>query len=862
MNENVRLLINKIADYSDRFKREHNEIINKISDINQWKQAKLNRYLVLQKEFKDGTINDVHKLFIKELVTDKTTQEFYNAKSIKLYDQNLRLVEASTLTISSAYHPKCDFQKFSIPKVYVSDVYSHWGDDNKFEDLFKTLIGHYNRIEDADLQYLKNKDFSIYFWCQYVPGGEKNSLWGQTAKKWIENGLLDNISCIPSDKGNMRRAEELYTLDSAYISKIPNGKDKVVLHNIPRTGLLNELLEKEAHKQLTFSDCVYFLLNSKPKNEFRANVLNWMLTSANENKESLLESYKANDKSLWMNGEGKASMLKDLLFIDPNKCQQAYVFKSNKNVIDNNFFAKENALEIAKDLFGMKIISDDTLVPEPKRVENGDETEKVSFDIKKKLLLVIAFRYGSEWESKYMQMINSVNQMKFWLCESISYGCYNLKIDNEDFYYDQHSKTFYYVDGWQDKKVYESFVKTLVDNLGLNLDLRECKAKLDENFNGEKIKNYIDDNCSGLLNDDKFVNFVSQYWSNLNISKTTNQEDKYKEDDNYAEEEPINNAVQQIGTDGTEDETIASEASNDSHDSCGISDSSRQWIVGSDREKTYRNTNYGHNLDNDGDGEFDHDHTSNVDGSKNSKTYSTNRDSSSISPESSCHQNQRTKKNYYGEGRPHNYTSEEIERLRSKGVMHVLKTMAPNAVEVDTLNDILGENMTPEAIADSNYLAQLRLYDNLIKHNLEPTESRDDFIRSADKREHSLTGGKYIHKCSAYGGIMYISPSIWRKVSDDKCVIVVYYGPQAYEYKYFFNKGELLQWIGEDDLVIKLTGNEKVEVIDKLYSDILKDAKGTAYTLVRIASDERYNSVFAGLSKDIIDDIDEDKNDY
>lgn len=861
-NENVRLLLNKIADYSDGLKTEHNEVVNKISDLNQWKQAKLNRYLILQKEFQNGSVNDLHKQFINELVTDKTTQYFCEAKSMKLYDQDLHLVEANALTISSAYHPKCDFQKFHIKKAYISDVYSHWGDANKFADMFRELIGHYNRIEDNDLHYLTNKEFSIYFWCHYVPESEKNAFFYQTEKKWIENKLLDNISCIPSDKGNMRRADELYTLDAPYISKIPNGKDKIVLHYIPKTRLLNELLENKSHKELTFSDCVDFLLNSKPKNEWRSNVLSWMLNSSDVNKASLLESYKENDKSLWMNGEGTASLLRGLMFIDPNKCQQAYVFKSNRNIIDNNFFAKDNALEIARDLFGMKIISDDTLVPEPERAENGNETEKVSADIKKKLLLVIAYRYSSQWTDKYQQLIASVNQMKFWLCQSISYGCYDLHIDNEGFYYDKDSKTFYYVDGWQDKKVYESFVRTLVDNLDLDLDLRECKAKLDENFKGEKIKKYIDENCSSLLSDDKFVSLVSQYWGNLNISKNKNQEDNYKEVEDNTEEEPVSNPPQHIGGDGIEVESNVSESNNDANVSKSSFASQRHQADWSDRDKMYRNTNHEHNLNYDGDAEGERENTGKVGKTKEPKVYPTIEERPSVSSGNNYSQRQRSNKYYYSESKPHNYTSEEIERLRSKGIMHVLKTMEPTATEVAVLNDILGEHMTAEAIADSNYLAQLRLYDNLKEKKLEPKESRDEFVKNADRHEHRLIGGKYIHKCSAYRGIMYISPSIWRKVSDDECVIVVYYGPQAYEYKYFNTKEELLNWIGEDDLVIKLTGSDKVNVIDELYSGILKDAKGTAYTLVRIASDERYNSVFAELNKDILDDVDEDENDY
>ena len=65
---------------------------------------------------------------------------------------------------------------------------------------------------------------------------------------------------------------------------------------------------------------------------------------------------------------------------------------------------------------------------------------------------------------------------------------------------------------------------------------------------------------------------------------------------------------------------------------------------------------------------------------------------------------------------------------------------------------------------------------------------------------------------------------------------------------YFNSIDEILKWIGEDDIVIKLTGEEKAEVVKELYSGILEGIKGTAYTLIRIYSNEKYNSVFAPLS--------------
>ncbi|MFA6728229.1 MAG: hypothetical protein WCS17_08450 [Prevotella sp.] len=50
--------------------------------------------------------------------------------------------------------------------------------------------------------------------------------------------------------------------------------------------------------------------------------------------------------------------------------------------------------------------------------------------------------------------------------------------------------------------------------------------------------------------------------------------------------------------------------------------------------------------------------------------------------------------------------------------------------------------------------------------------------------------------------------------------------------------------------------------MEELYSTILHEVKGTAYTMIRINSNEKYNSVFAPLSNGYINDNEEDIDEY
>ena len=209
-------------------------------------------------------------------------------------------------------------------------------------------------------------------------------------------------------------------------------------------------------------------------------------------------------------------------------------------------------------------------------------------------------------------------------------------------------------------------------------------------------------------------------------------------------------------------------------------------------------------------------------------------------------------------------TPEEIEKMRPKGIIRTLEVLEPSKAEIEEINRILGDNLTAEEIADHNYLAQLRLYNNLAEKGFIPDESKDFFIRNSNEQyEHSLFGGKkYIHKCSAAGGIMYLSPSIWNKIADEQCIVCVYLGAKANEFMYFYSIDDILKWVGEDDILIKLTGPEKVKVVEKLYSEILKGVTGTAYTMIRIFSSERTNSLFAPLNKGDINEPEEKGDEY
>ena len=183
-----------------------------------------------------------------------------------------------------------------------------------------------------------------------------------------------------------------------------------------------------------------------------------------------------------------------------------------------------------------------------------------------------------------------------------------------------------------------------------------------------------------------------------------------------------------------------------------------------------------------------------------------------------------------------------------RGKPRTLEVQKPTGDEVDAINRLLGMDLPPKQIAEQNYLVQFRLYDFIQKNKMTPKESKKDFIRDGSKDiKHQLQSGKLLFTCSAYRGIMYLSPAIWNMLASGNCIVVVYYGPEASSFMSFSSTEEILEWINEDAILIKITGKEKSDVVKALYSGILEGVKGTAYTLIPVKQSDGFDPAFETL---------------
>lgn len=842
-DESIRNLIIKIADSAGT---------KKITELQQWIDAKVDQFILIQNANNNLIQKDDHLAFFKEML-NHSDYTIKRKSEIKLYDRGGDLTKSVDLYLGTKYECKCDFERFGITKKYVSDVYLKYGDVKEVSQLLLSM-GCQDRFKDnsVDIQHLKFKNFSIYFWCLYV--GSKDPEIISTINDMVKNGVFNDVECIPSQSGAMKKASDLYASSlKDYMKYIPKYEDKVIDEGMQSSEPFDKLC-KQCKNSLSLSDIIQFLINSETDNSKRANALRWLLDDSSEEKPTWVATYLSQKNAYWKNGQGGNSHVSSLIAIDPNKCNQAYVFKSSPRVIDISFFPKGKELDVCK-MFNIKVYTDDDLKPNPVTSLEGSQTTIVTNEIYRRLLLVIAYRYKNEWSEKFEFMKQKMQDVEFFLCESISYGFSDLSIDNEDFYFDPSNKTFYYVDSWQDKKVYESFVKKLCDYLGMDLDYRECKSKLDENYKGEKVVDYLNQNCRDLYDDENFISLLKKYWKEifglLDIKDEKEPEIVVERPIEEVKPKYFENELKDLQRERQQEESQVEQKEKTSEgNNSGSSVGSQENAASPSQESATS----GHSNS-----------TNNDHASSNTQSTGGNSGGGNSSAGSQFTSSQRSsQRDWTKRYEPKVKTKEEIEILKYDASAKSFSTKEPDENEINAVNKILGGVLSAEEIVTTNYLAQLRFWEDLQNRGYEiANTSQADFLRDVkEDKDYDLTDGKYIHRCYAKGGLLNISPSIWNMITNDRCIVCVFVGDKVNEFFYIRNKQDLLDWIAKDAIIIKLTGTKKVEAVNRLYSEILSDTQGTAYTLIRVAYNETYNSLFADIEYNNYNQTEINDDDY
>lgn len=894
---------------------------NKITKLTEWQKIKIDRYLEIQNDEDSGDLlRSIHFCFVDELaamyIADKDSlKEFDQISNVLFLDSDDEFTDVSEMTEGSVYKPFCDFEKYGLDYNYISNSYLQECTNDIRKMLHRVFKIHCN-FEENDIDNLSNRDFSIYFWGEYLVKRDADI---SGVKKLIDDRKFDSVACIPT-KDCMKKPGEIYSLSiSSYVTKnVTDWENKLPLKNLPnieydkeeKRTLFGLLLNKPSNLCLSFCDSLYALFKIGGKDR-RAQLLQWMIETYDEKYDVNVSEYRADESAKWKNVKNVDTQITELYALSYNDKRLEQYFGNLPKIINKEYLpAGPISFKNACDILQITTIGPEDLIVD--KIGQVSKNEVYKNTLRVYALVLAGYEDAKNWSSRYQKYNELIDQLELWCCTAISIRyekdeniCQNLK----KFYREKDSANFYFVESLDGKHVFTQFVDNFIEYMGIVADkdlvgtvMDSCKAAielaqdnntlmLDDAFKEELdllipgIKRELNGNEANdmdVVDEDKRHTFTGYTAESENeTSQHVNLEDNESADSSDSDDSDFEDGIQENEVEyqheeelDDDDEREAIEKNVSSHTRSVVSlNNSNNFVQGvsSSNHSSTSSNSYSQYLDVDepnmtrSDKGPTHDYPSTRD--TRERTFSRNVTPTRAGYRTSTYSDMNgwggSKCNYTPQV-PKPFSPEDVRNFGSHGVTRTLEVLEPTRAEVNEINHILGEDLSAEQVADQNYLAQLRLYNNLVKRGYTPVESKSDFIRNAHlKNEHTLCGGKYIHKCSAAGGIMYLSPAIWNKIADDRCVVCVYLGAKANEFMYFNSIGDILEWIGEDDIIIKLTGEEKAEVVRVLYSGVLNGVKGTAYTLIRINSNEKYNSIFAQLpSSDSINESEENEDDY
>lgn len=813
-----------------------------ITDRVSWAREKIESYINIIQD-NEGERDRIHVQFIKELANLNKAYSFDSSLISKIHFKTKadEYLTASEITMGSVYKPLCDFESNGITTLkYLTENYLTEDNKDLLEDLFREKTEIHRRFEKEDIPLLETRQFAVYYWSRIFPRLRT------VYQDWIEKGLFDEVCCIPT-ANSVKKPTEIYSPEILhYVQHTPGWTEK-----LPSNEVVNKIQDEDDREafyslpfktEMDFQDCLYYLLNARDKREEerdrRRQVIEWML-EADDMDETAVATYREQPTAKWRNGKGRMSHISELYVIHPDASQEKAIFSGDEHVMNTAMFPYDDDefLRFCK-IMQIQVLTSDDFVTTP--INDREETARILHAINKKLLILAAIENSDKYESLYDKYITAIKEYRFYVCDEIDLGYNEIHNNVERTYLDD--KNLYYVNSWTNNRTYTKFCSRVKRILNLNVLDDICEDVLDESVSVEEC---LDKYCSSLAYDASFKRFINDLQLTLEVPEEEEAEEtpqdyytgtltKTQEDESEAgwgedidtvdvspEDEPEDGFVPRFEGGQAKPER----RSEPSHPETPRSEASRpQPATPEQKEATTtpetvqkeprQPATYTHGHDTD----YQPRHSS---GTSRVREYS----------------------------QPRPFSPEEVARFKSRGVTRTLSEAPADPGELDRVNRLLGVDMSAEEVADTNYLSQLRMYDWLKRHNFEPEESEEDFVRS-ESVEQRLKGGKYIHKCSAAGGVLYISPSIWNKVADDKCVVLVYLGAKSKDFMYLNGTKDLLTWIGEDDILIKLTGEDRVDVVNTLYRGVLDGVTGTAYTLIRVASLGEPDILFVPVQED------------
>lgn len=836
----ARKLLLKIAEFTES---------KQISDISEWRQEKVNQYLELQY---NDEVEEIHFDFIKELasIDIDDVKELEGIDKIRLLSRDNDFEEPKNLTLGSIYKPICDFEGNGIvgdELTFISDNYHSIDNDGQIRKLLIKVFKIHYKFHDSDIELLCNRTFALYFWKDYTlhPNFPKNEL-----KEWIEKDKFSKKVCIPT-KDTVKCAEDLYnrTIKEFVVEKTDNWENKLPSENIPdRHELLNSLNFKEC---LDFIDGLNALLKIRDT-EKRRKILNWMLLSYDKdtNTQAVLE-YRSNPDALWKNGKLEYTQINDLYALDPECLYLNQYFSQDPHIINYKMYFPSDvkkSVDICS-MLQMPIILDMDMQFSPKECILRNDNLINEFELN--LLIAAGIADSTDSESLFDSYIKVLNTIQFWECSSISLT-YKKNPDisqtSKKFYQD--IDDFYFVKKWDNRQVFDEFVNALRDKLGCGIDRDLFKNIFDAD---ETTKDILEEYCQDALQNDIFKSLLVKYNStiidHLKIFSATDDLDNdtigsynpkfipskpfdLKEIfDEFGDNEPEESVEEYTIDTNSSDSAVVLNIENLNSRKFSTSNPSTEDFENHIDEETpvYENNGYNsrqgfhfpHKTEPPRNDDFSEDGNVIFSIGDSENTYSDGNYKPSLP-------------------KLRNSSATEWKKIREQAKLGIADATQE---ELSAARNLIDGSKTNDEIIDEHYLARYRLYYALTQKGYNPEDSLKAFMNS--RNVDISTNKGYIYTRSAKGGILFISSFLWNKILNQKGLLCMYYGNKACDFEIIESIDQLIEYVGDDNIIIQIKGDDKKDTINSVFAGAITNT--SAHVLIRIKSNERYNSLFASV---------------
>lgn len=816
-----------------------------------WRKAKLKRYselqtikekvdnslsnanIVVTDEEKDSVISfdSIHFALLKDLASikanknDSITDLETSISSLKLYSNAGVLTLPKALTVGSVYNPLCDYQLCGITEgiTYISDKYADIDNINSLIDGTLRVRSGFGEKEIPLLE--KYPKFARYFWETFLA---KNIAGYSNAQKTIlgyfRDRMFSTVACIPTEK-SVKKPEELYYGNDVdeFVDRLPNYKEKIpavadiVFEENGQKVSLFSLLPFKSDK-LTLQDCFDALVCYNDQKR-RPKLLSWIVAQfyKEDSKHIAIRgAYRDNSEAKWISGDNETKRIDELYALDEPNGKLSFYFGSHPKVFNTNYFPKgEDYLKVCECL-AIRVIHDNTADMETVHVKSNTpdmSEESLKQYLQMAVLILAGIESAPNWEPAYNAYLEEISKMKFVCCESIILRYKNdnsISTDTKRFYHQSGTDTFMYVDNYKDPRLFTDFVGELMLCLNIKADkdivlnlLYDKKSALAEIEKRNQLKS-----------DEKFMQFMEAYDSGISTRLMGKK----------ADETPIEVKIE--------------------HKSIEVKDQVSETPIENEYAPHDENTNNSHEQPSETESTNEKSQKENVSANEKASTESQQDTDAKTETTSKSNQQSTKSKPSYERLDPNKYRRREMKvGTQNPKTMGINRNISDE--EKRQLSEILGRAMEVDTIMNENYIVRLRFYNEVVKKYGGAKMDIQEFVQN----KHSVleSGSKFIHRCSARGGTLYISQSIWNLLAKDECVVCMYYGKYADDFIFIESQEELMQMIDQDAIVIQVTGNDKKNIVNKVYEDdILSklNTNGNVYTLIRTVKEDNSQLVY------------------